>query len=531
MLVPLVALRVYCAFTLAPNSDEPQHLHVVWAWTQGLVPYRDVFDNHAPLFQLLCAPLLGWLGERADIVALMRLAMIPLYLCALWTTWRIGTSLWSRRVGALAAVLVATAPIFFRVSAQFRPDDLWMVLWLGVVAVGVSRGSARRRALLGGVLLGAAFAVSLKSTLLVATAAAAWLIVLPIAKPSALRPSRAWIAPIACGLLAALSIPAMLAAYFVAVGAGRDAVYCLFTHNLVADLGHWSGDDWRLLIPALGGPLSVGWLWLTRPAEGDSGRWRPRAIAMLSAVFYLLVLYGCWPLVTHQDLLPAIPLIGVGIAAVILPERGAAQKRLRILLAVAVAAAGAADLAFAGIPQHDELRDHEAELARVLKLTHADDPVMDAKGEAIFRTRPIYWVLEGITEARMRSGSIRDDIAERLASMATPVVIADRLPPDDARFVAANYLPVGGMLRIAGQSFGHVRRGQAVSFDIRVPGEYELIAAGAEAHGELDGLPSMGPKRLETGRHQVVASRDSELALVWAPALRRGLKPTDVFTR
>ena len=60
-----IALRVYCAFTLSMNSDEPQHLHVVWAWTQGLVPYRDVFDNHAPLFQLICAPLLAWLAPLA----------------------------------------------------------------------------------------------------------------------------------------------------------------------------------------------------------------------------------------------------------------------------------------------------------------------------------------------------------------------------------------------------------------------------------------------------------------------------------
>jgi hypothetical protein len=75
----LLVLRIYCALTLPTNSDEPQHLHVVWAWTEGLLPYRDVFDNHAPLFQLLCAPLLAWLGERAAIVARMRLSMIPLY--------------------------------------------------------------------------------------------------------------------------------------------------------------------------------------------------------------------------------------------------------------------------------------------------------------------------------------------------------------------------------------------------------------------------------------------------------------------
>src|SRR6185312_17228889 len=70
----LLVLRVVYAWALHVNSDEPQHLHVVWAWTQGLLPYRDVFDNHAPLFQLICAPLLALLGERADLVALMRLA-------------------------------------------------------------------------------------------------------------------------------------------------------------------------------------------------------------------------------------------------------------------------------------------------------------------------------------------------------------------------------------------------------------------------------------------------------------------------
>ena len=30
------------------NTDEPQHLHVAWSVAQGLLPYRDVFDNHSP---------------------------------------------------------------------------------------------------------------------------------------------------------------------------------------------------------------------------------------------------------------------------------------------------------------------------------------------------------------------------------------------------------------------------------------------------------------------------------------------------
>src|ERR1700676_214435 len=50
------------------NSDEPQHLHVVWAWANGMLPYKDVFDNHSPLFQAISAPLFALLGKRADIV-------------------------------------------------------------------------------------------------------------------------------------------------------------------------------------------------------------------------------------------------------------------------------------------------------------------------------------------------------------------------------------------------------------------------------------------------------------------------------
>src|SRR3954452_17268108 len=54
------------------DSDEPQHQHVVWAWSRGLVEYRDVFDNHFPLLHLLFAPLLPVLPESSLIFPAMR---------------------------------------------------------------------------------------------------------------------------------------------------------------------------------------------------------------------------------------------------------------------------------------------------------------------------------------------------------------------------------------------------------------------------------------------------------------------------
>src|SRR5690349_20090566 len=58
------------------DSDEPQHLHVISAWTRGFVQYRDLFDNHMPLFQIALAPIVGLIGERATILYEMRFVLL-----------------------------------------------------------------------------------------------------------------------------------------------------------------------------------------------------------------------------------------------------------------------------------------------------------------------------------------------------------------------------------------------------------------------------------------------------------------------
>src|SRR5262249_21282319 len=62
LLAGAALLRLAAIFHYRFDNDEPQHLHVVWGWTQGLVQYRDVFDNHMPLFHLLSVPLLWLVG-------------------------------------------------------------------------------------------------------------------------------------------------------------------------------------------------------------------------------------------------------------------------------------------------------------------------------------------------------------------------------------------------------------------------------------------------------------------------------------
>ena len=123
-------LRVTYLFHHSVDSDEPQHLHVIWGWTHGLVQYRDLFDNHAPLFHLLMTPVLALFDERADIVVLARLSVFPLVALSVWAIYRLGTRLWSRRVAAWAVLVAAFDPTWLLTSGEFRTDILWMAAWL-----------------------------------------------------------------------------------------------------------------------------------------------------------------------------------------------------------------------------------------------------------------------------------------------------------------------------------------------------------------------------------------------------------------
>src|SRR2546428_199089 len=106
------ALRVLYILHHRADSDEPQHLHVVWGWTQGLVQYRDFFDNHAPLFHLLMVPWVrGW-GERPDLLVLVRWLMLPLVALSFAAVRAIGRDLWSSRLGWWGAALGGLVPSF-----------------------------------------------------------------------------------------------------------------------------------------------------------------------------------------------------------------------------------------------------------------------------------------------------------------------------------------------------------------------------------------------------------------------------------
>jgi hypothetical protein len=535
-----IVVRVLAILHLRVNTDEPQHLHVAWAWTQGLLPYRDVFDNHTPLFSLLMSPWLSLAGERPDIVVVMRLAMVPLVLIALGATWIVARRLFSPRVALWAVALAAVNPEFMRASVEYRTDQLWMASWLSALAVLVSGRPSRGRALAAGSLLGVAVATSMKTSLLLVS------MVVAVVATGALLASegrrvqvRALAGRAAMALFGMTLLPGALAAYFALHGAWPQLLYGVLWHNLVPGLGMWRSAPLRPLLLVVGAPTL--W-WIARALVRNAPE--PRLGALRAALLITTglshgLIEGFWPLVTRADLLPLLPIEFVFLAALMLALPEAAMRRApraralahalawapASLLAVLTAAAATIDPVW-----QDRTQSDVALMRQVLQDTSPGDLVMDGKGEAIFRRRPYYLALETITEERFHLGLLRDDIPERLIASGTPVLVQQNLtpfPPRARRFIESYYLPVG-WLRVVGTRLdpppGDAKTPR--DFVVEIPQRYALVDPAGQAHGWLDGRRYERPRMLARGRHSFRARPgEGPVVLVWAGALEHGISP------
>ncbi len=517
------------------DTDEPQHLHVVWSWVRGLVQYRDVFDNHAPLFHVLFAPIAAAIGERADILFAMRLTMLPLTAAALWSTYAIGRATFGRTVATWASLFTALVPAFFLASVEFRADALWAVLWLAAIAVLFGGPATPRRAFVVGLLLGAAVCTSLKTLLLLVAFGSA--LAVTIARDR--RPTRAMPGPAVLAAAAGLAIvPAMTVLFFAWYGAVGAMLRATVTHNVLGGLAvehQWTTT--RILGLAIAPPF---WWWAGECAARSTSNVRVRArrrIVVLTVLTYALLVEDCWPIATRQDLEPWLPLAmlvvtGAGFDVVkALAARAPRYLDARTatpLLGGGIALAQVALLICVAEPWQLPHRVDPGLLGDVLRLTRASDTIMDLKGETVFRDRPFFWVLEALTRERMRVGQIADTIPEDLVARRTCVAVLDtsRLPPRGREFLRDNYVPVG-RLRVAGRVLAPAAPSRrTITFDVSVPAPYTVVADGRSVAGWLDGRRAGDAVLLGAGRHRLrIAPTAAPVTLVWAPAVERGFVP------
>jgi len=166
---------------------------------------------------------------------------------------------------------------------------------------------------------------------------------------------------------------------------------------------------------------------------------------------------------------------------------------------------------------------HITMMDQVLRLTRPGEPVMDVKGETIYRPRPYYFLFERITREQMMRGLIRDTVPEDVIRTRTHVAQADgpMWPPRARAFLSENFVNLG-RIRASGQWL----KNDSDTFTIAVPGEYVVLNERGEAQGVLDGSPYRGARALAAGGHRFErAVRGESVCVVWAEAYRRGHSP------
>jgi LmbE family N-acetylglucosaminyl deacetylase len=536
MMMLFVVSRVALAWYQPINSDEPQHAHVAWAWTQGLVQYRDVFDNHTPLFHLLTAPLAAVIGERSDVLALLRCGIIGFNLLTLYLLWRIAASLFSSQAARLAVAALAFFPPSFLFGGEFRTDALWTTTWIAWIAVATSSKDVRKRCFWGGLILAACFCVSLKSVLLLLTAGAAFGAAQILRSRFGLVPQKVPAITVLQASMLAVAGFSILAGgvlcLFLILGAGPAMYRCVIEHNLtgngidLADRIRTGILDPRLLLLV---PAIVFVLFWLRKTDSPERRFRI-AFVVLWAGFYPLLLRGIWPVVTHQDFLPYYPLLLVCLSPLIL----SAWKRLPLPLASSplMRAAGLALLlgVEGGWSTALLLRKRTADpieagrIAEVLRLTKPGETVLDPKGDTILRPRPIYEVLELFTMREYREDLLPDRIPEQLIANHTMVVVrSDRYPERTRRFLSENYLGAGQLLVAGTQAHANARG--SILFRLHIGGSYVFLTNGRLLSGKLNGVRVSGKVELQPGLYEFVSDTPTWTVTVeWEKAYQIGIR-------
>lgn len=473
-----LAIRCWFVFAHRIESDEPQHLHVAWSWSEGLIGYRDFFDNHFPLLHLLFAPVMAVAPEGAAVFPFMRLAIAPFAIGAAALLFAFAKPLFGARVAATAAIVFSVLPPWLAKSVEFRNDTLWVFFWLAALALLVRpRGAAW---LLAGVAFGLSLLASVKAVPLVL----AHLLALATLRRGA-RVSD--VMSLAIGAAAPLLITC---AFFFGAGAMDEMLYdtLLFNASVPVPLGRRIAGAVAFVILA---PLTM----LRWKRDGAAGH------LTLFALWYVLVLLCFWPVIAPRDFLPLVPL---GAIAIALHWRGT------VVVPVAVAAlASVVETRMWRAPVWPRAEFVEA----VTRVTAPGEFVYDLKGDAIFRRRPVRVVYERVSRARIGNGTIPDDGPERIVARRCCAAIHDSayIPQRTRAFLSRHFVGAGP-LRVCGVDV----RGE--TFEIAVPQIYAVVARDPSLI-RIDGVPYRGPRPLSTGTHTIDRGGNGAVRVIWWRAL------------
>jgi hypothetical protein len=482
-----LALRVVAIVRYRIDSDEPQHLHTVWMWSRGLIGYRDFYDNHTPLFHMLMAPLLSAAGETAHVFLIGRMAMLPIAIASLAVLYWIARRLYGTGIAAWSVIAAAVLPPVLLKSVEFRNDNLWVLCCLLILGFVIAAPLTPRRAATVGVLLAISLMTSIKTVFFAAALAIAIAMIDGVTMPIVLAAAAGFLVPIAA-----------LLGWFASNGALHDLLWCVVKVNGELPVSAMR----RAEGVALAALVVVGVLRYirTRPCR------REVAIAAATTIMFMGCVEGLSLLISPRDMLPGFWMAAMfGVAML-------AQRPLIMRAAVA-------SLMLFACTDGELLRAPDSYpqrlVAEALMVTPPSEPVLDLKGETIFRRRPSYIALEPVGRNALVRGIVRETFIDDVIARRCHVVTRDApfFPPATRDFLNEHFIDVGE-LRVAGamvQPDG--------TFAIAVPGTYAEVAS--------DGSIIARSRWYERG----VYRSDRASAVLWQPAVERGFLPESMRRR
>ena len=478
-----LAVRIAFIFIHGIDSDEPQHLHVAWAWSRGLVQYRDVFDNHFPLLHLLFAPLMAIVPESSTVFLIARLAILPFAIGCSWLLYLIAQPLLGSRAAATAAILLSVMPPWLQYSVEFRNDTLWVFFWLAAVAL-----MTRKRYALAGVAAALCLLASIK--------AAPLLLAHILASASLHRGvERRTLMRFATGA----AVPLLATAVFLyARGALDEMVYSTLLMNVSMPVHPGRRIAGVLAFAVIAPPLALrgrSRLNFNNPLVSHLA---------LFAAWYSILLLCFWPLLTSRDFLPLVPLGTLVIASTsILP--------VLIFIAATLLSVWIAELQLPRDVSRQRFIDD------AVRLTRPDEYVFDIKGNAVFRRRPSYTIYDIVGRSLTNNGTLPDRAPEDIVARRCCVAIDDlsHIPQRTRAFLNRHFIDHGAV-RVCGAV---VRDG---AFSIAVPEVYAVVARHPR-NVVVDGVPYRGPRFLDAGPHTLTSSDSEPVTVIWSRAAQEGL--------
>lgn len=512
----LPVVRLIAVFRFQHDIDESQNLHVVYGWLVGEFPYRDRFDNHAPLFAWLFAPLAWLVGESANVVIYARLALLPFGLGALAFVFFIARRVADREVAWWTVAICLALADWSLKSLEFRPDVIWALFWFAALWVIVRQIDrlGRRTAMALGLLLGMALLASIKTTLLVPSLALGCLLGL-VFSPVLSRQFRGlrglWFGLI---VFVFFLIPPIVGfgGLLLAGTTWEQIRFCLF------DVNQAPGEGVRLICSVLGFVVTlVASRWVFRR---DDSRSAALGILLVTAGTYLCLLWALAPELRKQTFLVVYPLV------VLLALHF--SKQLLVFTPVWRLATGIACLAAMGhlLVESALWKDGMAEqrqlLTRVMELTNRQDFLFDGRGETIFADRPVYLAFVAVTTAAVEKGALNESDLSALARNPTPVAIGDLdgLPRSIREYLKDHFLlGEDGLLRVAGYVLepSWVDGRWIERVEVALPGKY-LVIKNNEIVGYWD-VKSPGLETMDFGTDR------AQRFLIWADAWYNGFRP------